>query len=444
MPLTYTSDQDLYNDLAGRAAGQMICHTGFTRAVAADVSDYNPNSGYEIGSKITISRPKNPGPAQKVDPRSGSAVFYDTETVDTTVKLTEMAVCGFNQFSVDANPGKYVRMNSQTSSDSVGWRFEIDAVQLCFENYTNIPTIGTDARIADLSPLQIVFSESQAGTLQPLTNRQLAWANATLTRSNVSPMDRFFFGSSTAMGDWAESLPSAEGQTSVVAGGGQILIAGVQPGSFSIPRHGFRMSIANTITGQDEIADLGDGNSSEDITEVVNDTIIFLDGEQHSAQGNILLGAVRLTLGIAGGILLAIGDIVRVGPSNGPATAYGVVLRVDNANKYVWIVPYNSKGEKLVAAQIKIASDLVSVPAIASKNVAYQKEFMMFGSRPLHMPPQGSGAMGIAFPDTKRGLVFNLLWGAYSMERFKSAASFSILYTLLPTAHQKAVFVLTG
>jgi hypothetical protein len=173
----------------------------------------------------------------------------------------------------------------------------------------------------------------------------------------------------------------------------------------------------------------------------VADTTVFFNDD---LSGSVPLGAVRLTLGIAGTVNagVAVGRIARIALSGAPATAYGVILRVDTVNKFVWLVPYSMAGRVLPADAIT-TSHIFSIPNIPSVNTASHKEHIVYASRLLSEPAPGEGAIADRAVDPELGIIVQVFKGSYNVHQFKGGIRSATLMGAVPSDHRKAVLMLS-
>ena len=437
----FTQLDQIMTTMALMVSRQLYLTGSYSRAGATSM-DTDPARGFEFGSSIVIRRPKIRGAAQDLNPRVAPATLNEQEWVEVNLSLNHAWADGFPAFNNDAQYATVVNDSLMAVSTNVGTSFEGMFYSECFRDYSGVAASGA-VQYASAPPLQLVFAENASGVLNPFTTEHLARANACLGAANVPAMDRFAFVSSFSAGDWAVAAPTAEGQSGALAGVGNIIQTGLQQGMF-IPRAGFNFGVSNSITGQAAVTTLGDGTATEAVSAYTADTTVFFDGDR--AGGTVPLGAVRCTIGVTGTLTgLAVGQIARLGPDAGPATAYGVILRVDVGNKYVWLVPYNSKGQKLTAAQLSTSTDKFGVPAIPYVNTAHHREFLVYGTRPLRQPMPGAGGQVIsqAIPEYGAATV-NIAVGAYNAAGMKQDHLASVLCGCKPSDHRKAAFMLSA
>jgi hypothetical protein len=220
-------------------------------------------------------------------------------------------------------------------------------------------------------------------------------------------------------------------------------MSGMTQGMF-IPRASFLFGVSNSITGQTGVADMGDTTATEPVSAFTQDTTVFFDGDV--AGGTTPLGAVRVTIGVTAALSgsVAVGQIARLGPDAGAATAYGVILRVDAGNKYVWLVPYNAKGQKLTAAQLSTSTDKIGIPAIPYVNTAHHREFLVFGSRPFKQPAPNSGGIVASQTLPQYGVTVNATIGPYNALGLKQDRLIGLLTGCRASDHRKAAFMLSA
>ena len=438
---TYTQlDHTLYT-LAGLTLAQLYRQGSYSRSAATSL-DSDPSRGFELGEGVTIKRPKIRGAAVDLNPRVAAATPAEQEYVEVNLRLDHCWADAFPDYVIDARAEQVVMDATMSAAANIGTSFENMFYSECFRDYSAIAASGS-VQYANGAPLQLVFAENASGVLASFAPDHLARANAVLNFANVPNMDRFAFASAFSAGDWAVAQPTAEGQSGAMAMGGQILMSGMGQGMF-VPRAGFNFGVSNSITGQAAIANLGDGTATEPVTAFTADTTVFFDGD--TVGGTTPLGAVRVTIGVTGALSgsVAVGQIARLGPDAGPATAYGVILRVDAGNKYVWLVPYNAKGQKLTAAQLSTSTDKIGIPSIPYINTAHHREFLIFGTRPLKQPAPNAGGAVASQTLPQYGVTVNATVGAYNATALKQDRLIALLTGCKASDHRKAAFMLSA
>ena len=439
MPDFTPLDHTLYT-LAALTLTQLYREGSYSRSAATSL-DSDPARGFDIGEGVTIRRPKIRGAAQDLNPRSAAATPVEQEYVEVNLRLDHCWADAFPDYVIDARSEQVMLDATMAAATNIGISFEAMFYAECFRDYSGVPASGA-VQYANGAPLQIVFAESASGVLGSFAPDHLARASAVLNFANVPATDRFAFASAFSAGDWAVAQPTAEGQSGAMAMGGQLLMSGMSQGMF-VPRSGFSFGVSNSITGQVGIADLGDGPSIEPVAAFTQDTTVFFDGDV--ASGTTPLGAVQVTIDMtADPTSVAVGQIARLGPDAGPAKAYGVILRVDAGDKYVWLVPYNAKGQKLTAAQLVVGTDNFSVPSIPYLNTAHHREFLIFGSRPFKQPAPGSGGVVASQALPQYGVVVNATVGAYNALGLKQDRLIGVLTGCRSSDHRKAAFMLSA
>lgn len=445
MPVTFGSldPSSVVLTLANGAMTQLYRNAKMPKAGATSLEGDEINKYYEKGEAITIRRPRLLGDAEDFDPRGGSdAATEEPGYVVSTMVLEKLFTSGFPIYSHDAQVARYIKDFSMSIGGAARKSIDDYFYTKCFRDWSGIETTGS-VSIGSHPPIQIVAQEDSNGALTSFGDAHLRNADEILFTNEVPTMGRYarlgpsarnsFLGDTTLTETFAAALAPMQP-------GGVILNA--QPED-DVLRRNFLTCGSNAVTGQSAVADLGDGSPTDTITAVVDDTTVFMDDDQYTATP---IGAVRVTLGVAGTLStgVAIGAVVRLGPDAAPATAYGVILRVDPTNKYIWVVPYSLSGKKLVAAQLSISTDRFSIPAIGALNVAFHKEHLLYGSRMLTPPAPGEGAIAETAVDENLGMFFQVFRGSYNVNRFRSSLRSASLVGALPTDHRKAVLMLSA
>ncbi|NEO83813.1 MAG: hypothetical protein F6J87_06055 [Spirulina sp. SIO3F2] len=410
--------------------------TGSYSKTTATSLELDPSRVYDEYNEATILRPKKRGAAQDIDPRSGDEIqLNESNVVAVKVELNHLFSDGFPRYLMDAprQQTTLVRYGIQGTGNTIGSSFERMFYDECFRDYSQVSPVGT-VQYAKGAPLQLAFKEQLNGVLAPFAPDHLVHANSILGAADVPTMDRFALVSAFSAGDWALAAPTAEGQSGANVGGSLVVAQGLQQGQF-IPRSGFRFGPSNTINGQEPV----NGGVSEAITAIAADTSVFFDGDEAVPT---LLGAVQFTMA-ALNPNLAVGQIARLGPDNAPATAYGVILRLDSGSNSVYLVPYNHKGQKLVAAKLTLA-DRFSVPSIPYVNTVHQREFLQFASRPLTPPAPGSGGIMASQVLPDYGVTVNFAIGGYIATKLQQPYVATLLCGCQPSDHRQAALLLSA
>jgi len=433
--VTFSQISEIEKRLAVETLTQLYSQTSYARSGMTGY-DASGQAGFTVGNEATFIRPKVRS-ATTIDPVTTAMTFTTAESTEVRVRLNKYSYDGFPVFTHDVRNDILIAQASQSSGNAIAKEFE-DGLYSLFRDYTAIPATGEVALTAT-APLKITFLETSGGALAPFQNHHLAYANASLIEDGVPAMGLFAHASPTALADWGLTAPVAEGQPGALAGGGVLLSQGLPPGAY-ISRHGLMLGSASAITGQVAVTDLGDGNPTEAISAFTQDTTVFFDGEVSG--GTTPLGAVRCTIDVTAALIgLAVGQIARLGPDAGPAKAYGVILRVDVANKQVWLVPYNAKGKKLMAAELSTTTDKIGVPYLPYVHTAHHQEFLAYASRPMQQPRNGL-LLPVSLPAQLPAISLNL--GIGSWDGIKEAQFMSLLWGAKATDYRKAVLMLSA
>lgn len=438
MPTFNILDQStVQKRLAAETLLQLFRSSYFLKAAA---TDYDGKGYFSQGEQISLKMPKDEGEAEDYDPRSGSAASTsEPGYIIVPLTLEKLFTKGFPVYSSDANAETYIRDYSASNAASL---------RLSADNYmynTGFRTYGHAAsgvvNYAAAPPLQVVWGEDSSGNLADFNKSLLINANSVFDRANVPQGNRYAALSSSAKGAFLGDSVMVEGFVAASVGAGGLLTNGLPIGAM-VDRYGFMVGGSNAIASQGAVADTGDGAATNAISAVVADTTVFFDANMATATP---LGAVRLTLTSTANLSadVAVGKVCRLGVSNAKATAYGVIVRVDAANKYVWLVPYNDKGQKLIAAQITPGTDVFSIPELPSVNVGYHRQHLAYATRLLAPPTTGSGATVTTVRD-ESGVVMQMWKGDYKVDYFKETSRCSLLMGATPTDHRKACLMLSN
>jgi hypothetical protein len=438
MALTQDVLAGVVQSVASGTLTQLYRSVKFPLTGVTDVNTIAPQTRDILGTTQQLKRPKSIGEAQTINPRSSGATFTDPGYVFIPIEWDNLFVEGFNIYGIDQNIPQYVQDYSVSCAAAIGHSVDKYFYEKCFRNYTGIAASGTVYYKGELPVLQVVFKEDSSGNLVDFTRDHLVWANQRLNKSEVPQPNRYACISPNAAGSYLISAPTDTGENFVgaQAGGVSMLTSGF-PGFLN--RHGLMVAEANTITEQERVTDLGDGAATCALSSPTADTTVFLDGEMKAS--NVPLGAVKITLTVTAALNagIAVGKIARLGPDAGAAKAYGIILRV--SGKDVWLVPYDARGNKLVAAQIIAGTDKFSIPQINSVNTCHHSEYLAYLNAPLARPFDQSILYGVA---NWRGLSITTMTGNYQLETVKESAACYFMTGCKPTDHRKAVLMLSA
>lgn len=432
--------------LADASLFQLYRSSAFGEAATTKLSEQDLSTYFEKGQSVSLLMPKDYGEAQDYDPRSNvDATTNDTDYLAVTLSLDKLFTSGFRVYSSDAQVERYIRDYSASTGGAVRKSFDNYLYNIGFRTW--MLAASGDVTLGGHPPTAIAFSETSSGALAEFSDSVLRAGGAALNEVDVPDSNRFARLSPRAAEAYMGAITPVSGSALTegnIALGQQML---QQPSYMSrnFDMRGFMIRGSNAITGQDAVSDLGDGVAFEPIGAVAaatgNDE--FIDGNQATTTQ---AGAVRVTVtqtaNLAAGV--AVGKIGRIGPSDGAALCYGVILRVDAANKYVWMIPYNSKGQKLTSAQIPTSGNNFSVPAIGSVNVGYHREHLAFATRLLKEPTSRSGAISEPAIDQDTGLIVQVLQGSYNVNQFKETIRTACLCGATPTDFRKGVLMLSA
>lgn len=403
------------------------------------VTEFNSDASFSHGEAISITRPKNSGEAEEYDPRNiGGVAALEQEPGDVKINLSldKLFTSGFPVYSTDASADRYILGYSESTGAALRKSADNYLYNTGFRLYDIAPT-GV-VQFAGHPPIQIVWGEDSNGQLISMNRHHLVRANAVLKTAEVPDSNRYAGLSPTSVGDLFGNAPTDEGESGALAGGAGLLSNGLPQGSY-INRHGFMVGNSNAIQTQLAVSDVSAGNPEVAIASVAADNTFFI---QEDLATTTPLGAVRITVGAPFSGNLGVGMVVRIGASGVPATAYGVVLRIDGLD--VYLVPYSAKGQKMVAAQLTPGTDVLSAPEITNLNVAYHQEHLAFAARRLRLPSNNSGATMTPVSDPDSGITMQMIKGNYDVNRFKESCRMALLMGATATDHRKSVLMLAA
>lgn len=443
--------RNVVRTLTAGALTQLYRSSAFVRAATTDVDGVPLDRSFEKGEYTSIRRIKDYGVAEDYDPRSGSdAAIYDAEYVIVPLILDRLFTKGHPIYSSDAQVDTYVADYSVTVGGTITKAFDNYLYTRGFRDWTAFPASGA-VYMADCPPVQLVFQENSSGALQAFGDNHLLDAQRVLAKNEIAASNNLYgrISVDACRGISADStlVTGFAGAMAPGMSGSAIITDGIGLG-VEFMRRGFNVASSNAITGQTATADIGDSAATAAISAVAADTSVFFSADTTIGTSNAVRGAVRITLGTTNNLAagVAVGKICRLGASNGAAQAYGVILRVDAANKYVWCVPYSSGGVILSAAEITTGSGRFSIPAINSVNPFYHKEHLLFATRLLKSPSSGSGAiMQYAYnPERLPGVITQTFQGSYNVNQLRENLRGTLLTGAKPSDERKAVLALAA
>jgi len=436
---------DVVRALANGTLSQLYRSAALPGAGVTDVQGDALGQYFEKGQTISILRPKDLGSAQDYDPRSGSdATTVEAGYVNVSLSLEKLFTSGFPVYSHDQNVERYIRDYAVSTGGAVRKSLDDYFYDKAFRDWSGIAASGA-VNVDAHPPLAIVASDGGSGGLSTFDKDLLINAGKILDSRDVPNTNRVARLGVTAKAGFLGDSQMVEGFAGAQASmnPGSNLIASGFGLNIDVERYGFLCRGSNAITGQAALADTGDGNASEVVGAVADDSTVFFEGDQYASTP---LGAVRLTItqtaNLAAGV--AVGKIARIGADAGAAVAFGVILRVDAANKYVWLVPYSPDGTKLTAANITAATDKFSVPAIGEISTASHREQFVYATRQLRPPTPGSGALAESAIDANSGLLLQIFKGTYNVHQFKEGIRTACLCGAIPTDWRKGVLMITA
>lgn len=422
--------------LVARSLLQLYRSSFFLKAA---VTEYNAQGMFEHGEQISITRPKDSGEAEEYDPRNiggNPAVSQEPGYVKVSLSLDKLYTRGFPVYATDANSARY----TEDYGSSTGAALRKSADNYMYETGFRVYDVAATGTVqySKNAPIQIVWFENPVGELLKANRQHLVRADAVLKKADVPAENRYAALSPTSVGDLFANSPTDEGESGALAGGAGLLSKGLPQGSY-IDRHGFMVGNSNAIQTQFEVDEVEGTNPTVAIATVDNDVTFFFAEDLATITP---LGCVRITVGAALTTNIAVGQIARIGAIGSEATAYGVILRIDGQD--VYLVPYSSRGIKLVAQQLTPGTDVLSVPEIANINVAYHNEHLAYASRLLRPPSNGSGATMTPVSDSDTGITMQMIKGSYQVDAFKESCRMALLIGAVATDSRKAVLIIAS
>lgn len=429
---TFTADAITPRLVAATALSQLNRRVVFPNAA---LMNYEPDA-FERGETVTVRRAKLVA-AQDYDPRSGiAAQSIEPGYASANLVLEKLFTAGFPVYAHDnrVSRTRYVLEYGQQIATSIAV-----ATDTYFYNKfrtLTLPSVGPVYYTAN-PPVAIVATENSQGVLAEFNKTSLINANTALEFNNVSINDRFAIISTAAKGAFlgdsilTEKFGDATGE--------KLFIRGLPAGQFS-ERYGFQVSGSNSVGSQSGQSGLdGAAAPAIDFTTATPNNFFYA--------GDIavptLLGAVDFQMAPAAIANIAVGMIARIGVMGAPSKAYGLILRVDMANRIITLVPCAPNGRIQPAAAFVPGTDKLSIPLIPSVNVALQREALLGATRLLTPPSDGSGAISAIVADEFTGMVVQVIRGNYKVDEFKESQRYAALMGALLSDYRKAALILT-
>lgn len=433
---TYAPSAVVDQLVAANALTQLNRQAIFPRAA---IGNYEPLVS-QRGDSVTVRRPKITQ-AEDYDPRTGvPAQSQEPGYVSATLTLDKLFTGGFPVYAQDSRTtrSRYVTEYGEQIASAVS-----TSADTYFYNkfrFLNVPAIGTVAYSAQ-PPVAMVVTEDENGVISDFNKYSLINANSVLDGSNVPANNRFSIISTAAKGSFLGDAILAEKFVDGFNPTG-LITTGLPIGAFA-SRYGFAVGGSNAISYQNQVRGIDASTPNGISVEIsaISPNVEFLAADE---PGIVPLGAINITLNLTGALAgIAAGQIARLGPDNAPSTAYGLILRISNPN-VVTLVPYSPKGVKLLPSQIDISTAKFSVPTVPSINVAYHRESLLFATRLLEPPSDGSGATMNIAADATSGLVVQVFRGNYKVDEFKESQRYATLLGAILSDYRKAVFILSA
>jgi len=442
--ITSASSALLDQLVAAEALKQLNLRSVFPKIA---VVDYNEGA-FERGDSVTIRRAKR-RIAQDIDPRAGSATYYEGEFISGTLSLEKLFVDGFPVYSNDA-PVVVERYLKDTGIQLADALVQANDPYMYGKYRTwNIPTSGPVA-LGINAPIAIVASVSNStGQLSTMSNTVVRYTETLFDIANVPYEDRFMVLSASAKGDFIGDgviVSNLNLPANLRIQDSDYIGQGLGMGMFT-QRYSFQITGSNAVSGQIGATQL-DTHATNTATLAIasvaaNTAFTYAD---YSTGDTVYCGAVDFTLTVTTALTnVAVGQIVRIGSSSN-TTAFGVVLRINNTTAtapVVTLVPYTPSGIVLLPQQITPGTDLFSVPTINSVNVASHREALLMANRKLREPSPNSGVTAISLVDPNSNLVFQAMTGQYQIASFSETRSYSMLTGSQLSDLRKAALVLS-
>lgn len=414
--------------VAASALTQLNRLSVFPRAAQGN---YEPTA-FQKGDSVTVRRARIVK-SQDYDPRSGTpANSYEPGYMSDTLTLERLWTAGFPVFGHDNRDSatKYVSEYGEQIAQAI----IVDNDDYFYNKFrtVTVPSVGAVAYGAQ-PPVGIVAAQNKGQIAE--FNKQLLINSATVLNRNNTPINnRYAIFSSAAGGGFLGDSVLVEGFNATSVGAGQILQSGMAPGIF-VPRYGFQCSSSNAVGSQVGQPNIGAGPTLG-ITTVATNALFTIPDFYNTT----LLGALDFTLASAPQNV-AVGQIAKIAPDTGDIVAFGLVLRVSGS--VVTLVPFSPQGTQLFPEQINPATHKFSIPTIPSISVAYHRESLIFATRNLALPSDGSGATAMTMADESTGLVVQVFRGGYRVDEFRESQRYAMLIGALLTDQRKACLMLS-
>lgn len=434
MSVTFAPSAVVPQLIAAQALTQLNRTAIFARAATGDYEA----AVFQKGDTVTIRRARIVK-SQNYDPRSGTpANSTEPGYMSATLTLDALFTAGFPVFGSDNRDSiqKYVTEYGVQIANAI----VTDADDYFYGKFRTVSVAASGAVAYGAQPPVAIVASESSGALGDFGKQQLIQSNTLLDGQNVPPSNRYAVLSTAAKGAFLGDAVMVEGFVAAGAGGSQLLQNGIPIGTF-VPRYGFMVGGSNAVGSQVGQTDLDTAASSQPTLAIASATAntAFTIADYATTTS---LGAIDVTVTVSGALQnVAVGQIARIGVSN-KTTAYGLVLRVSGA--VITLVPFAPNGKKLVAAQITPGTDLFSIPDIGSISVAYHRESLLFATRNIAAPTDGSGASMTTLADEMTGMVIQILRGSYKVDEFKESQRYAMLLGALLSDHRKAVLILSN
>lgn len=437
-------DKEIQQRLAIGSTLQLFQKNDFLEMAVTQLEGDDLNRYFQEGESVSISRVRDSGEASVMTRRSGSDVsLAEPGYVVNNIQLTDLYYKGFPIYSYDALVDKYVRDYVYSVGNAMALSIDKDI----YNKYRTWSLAASGEAYIDYHPpIAIAFKETSGGAIDVFGRDHLLYAGKILDKENVPATNRkarIGTNAKTSFLSDAIAVTGFAGAIAATSPGSQLLSTGM-PLNVAIERDGFMVKGSNTISGQDAVADLGDGVAFEPLSAAADDTTVFFKGDTTTKTA---LGAVRVTVNQTANLVagVAVGKIARIGAANAAAVAYGVILRVDAANKYVWLVPYGPKGDKLKAADLGTPANVnLSIPKINEVGVAGHPEAINYATRLLRAPSRNSGASEARAIITEHGLVSQLWAGDFNIRQLKEDIMQTVLWGAKAVDYRKSCLLISA
>lgn len=425
--------------VAADALQQLFLMSVFTQASLGGYEE----GAFEMGDTVKFRRIRITE-AEDYDPRTGSGA-NETEPgyVTGDTKLEKLFTNAIPVYHSDVKIQQYINETGPSMAYSIATAFE-----RYLYSKLRTPTHASTGQVrygVDM-PIRIVAAADTApGKLGKFDQDLLVNGSVCLEEENTPPGELYAILATRAKGDYiGEQTPVDAGMVYAQSQVAALLQRGLPIGQF-VQRMGFNVGGSNIIKTdgtQMGVADLDTASSAQAslaIASMSNNT----DFVKADYATTTYLGAIDFVLTCTGLQNVAVGQIARIGPDSGAATAYGVVLRVNTGSKTVTLVPFAPDGTQLTTSDISTSTDKFSIPRVGSINVGYKKQALIRSARQMMPPEENAGAQVVTAADDDTGLALQIWTGNYQINKFKSSRRYSFLTGAKFTDYRQGVLMLS-